>query len=439
MTHSPSRALLAAALCAATLGATTAALAQQKIEVYSGDAQALSLGEFAFTGGKTLKLSNGIGSGAFHFAKDPDRVIYTVSDRGANFTCDEEGQSISGLTPEQMCGAVKGGRIYPMPGYAPSIFKVELTGDKTFRVVETIPLKDRDGKPLTGIVNPLTKAATEIPFDGKGNKLAHDPSGVDLEGLVKLSDGSFWLSDENAPGLIHVGADGKVIKRLVPAGSEGDFKDAKYPIEGKLPAILVKRQSNRGIESITMSPDERFLYFIVQNPLANPDGAAYRDAAHTRLYKMDRASETLVGEYVYALDDFNVYKDGSKTMSAGRISEMTAMGPDRLLVLERTDKITRLHEIALAGATNILGSKWDDLATAPSLEQGKDAAALGITPTPKTLRLDTNDHKELPVKIEGLAFLNDGRLLMINDDDFGITGERTKIMIVSDPALKLTK
>jgi hypothetical protein len=418
----------------------SSAHAQQKVEVYNGNAQALSLGDFAFAGGKTVKLTNGIGSGAFHFAKDPDTVIYTVSDRGANFTCDDEGQAISGLTPEQMCGSFKGGRIYPLPAYAPSIFKVELSpADKKFKVVETISLKDRNGKPLTGIVNALTKATTETPFDGKGNRLAQDPGGVDLEGLVKLSDGTFWVSDENAPGIIHVAADGKVIKRLVPAGSEGDFKGANYTVEGKLPAILVKRQNNRGIESITMSPDEKFLYFIVQNPLANPDGAAYRDAANARLYKMDRASETLVGEYVYALDDFNVYKDGSKTMNAGRISEMTAMGTDRLLVLERTDKVTRLHEIALDGATNILGSKWDDMVTSPSLEQVKVAGDVGIKTTPKTLRLDTNDHKDMPVKIEGLAFLNDGRLLMINDDDFGITGESSKILLVTDPALKLTK
>lgn len=418
----------------------TTAHAQQKVEVYNGDAKALSLGDFAFDGGKTLKLTNGIGSGAFHFAKDPDTTVYTVSDRGANFTCDDEGHSITGVSSEQMCGAAKGGRVYPLPNYSPSIFKVELSAaDKSFKVVETISLKDRDGKPLTGIVNPLTKASTEIPFDGKGNKLSQDPNGVDLEGVVKLTDGSFWVSDENAPGIIHVAADGKVIKRLVPAGSEGDFAKANYAVEGKLPAILVKRQNNRGIESLAMSPDERFLYFIVQNPLANPDGAAYRDAANTRLYKMDRTSETLVGEYVYRLDDFNVYKDGSKAMNAGRISEMTAMGTDRLLVLERTDKVTRLHEIALDGATNILGSKWDDMATSPTLEQAKDVAALDIKPTAKTLRLDTNDHPEMPVKLEGLAFLNDGRLLIINDDDFGITGERSKIMLVSDPALKLSK
>ncbi len=414
------------------------AQAQVKVEVYNSTDPQLSLGDFAFAGGKTLKLTNGIGSSAFHSPKDPDTVIYTVSDRGANFTCDEEGQSISGLTPEQMCGATKGGRVYPLPNYTPSIFRIELQAGNQFRIAATIPLKDRDGKPLTGIVNPLTKATTEIPFDGKGNRLAQDPNGVDLEGIIKLTDGTYWVSDENAPGLIHVAADGKVIKRLVPAGSEGDFAKANYPVEGKLPAILVKRQNNRGIESITMSPDERFIYFIVQNPLANPDGAAYRDAAHTRLYKMDRASETLVGEYVYALDDFSVYKDGSKAMNAGRISEMAAMGTDRLLVLERTDKVTRFNEITLVGATNILGTKWDDLATLPSLEQSKDAAAIGIVPTPKTLRLDSNNHSEMPVKIEGIAFLNDGRMLLINDDDFGITGERSKILIVTDPALKLT-
>lgn len=416
----------------------TAAHAQVKVEVYTSDDPQLSLGEFAFQGGKTLKLTNGIGSGAFRFPKDPDTIIYTVSDRGANFTCDDEGQSISGLTPEQMCGATKGGRIYPLPNYAPSIFRIELQAGNKFRIAETIALKDRDGKPLNGILNPLTKATTEIPFDGRGNKLAQDPNGVDLEGVVKLADGTYWVSDENAPGLIHVAADGKVIKRLVPAGSEGDFAKANYAVEGKLPAILVKRQNNRGIESVTISPDERFLYFIVQNPLANPNGAAYRDAAHTRLYKMDRAAEKIVGEYVYALDDFSVYKDGSKAMSAGRISEMAALGTDRLLVLERTDKVTRFNEIALDGATDILGSKWDDMATLPSLEQSKDAAAIGIKTTPKTLRLDTNDHPQMPVKLEGIAFLSDGRMVLINDDDFGITGERSKILIVTDPALKLT-
>lgn len=430
----------------AVLGATVAAIAaiagaahaQQKIEVYTSDDPALSLGRHAFPGGKTVDLRIGIGSGAFRHPKDPAYLVHMVSDRGANFTCNAEGQEITGLTPQQMCAGTRRGRIYPQPNYAPSIFTVELLPDARFRLLDIIALKDRDGRPLNGIVNPLTKATTDVPFDGRGNRLAHDPNGVDLEGIVKLANGEFWLSDESAPGLIHAAADGRVIKRLVPAGSESDFKGANYRVVGSLPAILVKRQGNRGIESVAISPDEKFLYFIVQNPLANPDAATYRDANAARLFKMELASGKVIGQYVYVMDHHDLYKDGSKAQSAVRISEMAALGTDRLLVLERTDKVTRIHEIALRGATNILGGKWDDVKTSPTLESFKDLKPTGIVPVSKALRLDTNDHKQMPVKLEGIAFMGDGRMLLVNDDDFGITGEKSQIILVSDPALRLT-
>jgi hypothetical protein len=335
-----------------------------------------------------------------------------------------------------MCNATKGGRIYPLPNYVPSIFSVELMPDHTFRVVDIIGLKNRDGSPVSGIVNPLTVASTDVPFDGNAKRLPQDPNGVDLEGIVRLQDGTYWLSDENSPGIIHVAADGRIIKRLVPAGTEGDYKDTKYDIDPSLPAILAKRQGNRGIESIAMSPDETYLYFLVQNPLANPDSATYRDANNARLFKMERASGKLVGEYVYVLTDPKVFN--AKSQSTLRISEMSALGDDRLLVLERTDTITHIYEIALAGATNILGSKWDDLTTAPSLEKNKVAAEIGITPTPKTLRFDSAKVAEAPVKLEGIAMMADGSMLIVNDDDFGITGEKTKILVVKDSAIKVT-
>lgn len=425
-----------ATLAAALLAVSAQAQAQQSITTYTSQDPTLNLGSFAFKGGKTIDLRVGIGSGAYYRKGDAPNMIYTVSDRGPNFTCDDEGQAITGLTPEQMCGATKGGRVYPLPNYTPSIFSVELMPDHTFRVVDIIGLKDRDGRPLTGIVNPLTVASTDIPFDAAGKRLPQDPGGVDLEGIVRLQDGTYWLSDENSPGIIHVAADGRIIKRLVPAGTEGDYKDTQYDIQASLPAILAKRQGNRGIESIAMSPDETYLYFMVQNPLANPDGATYRDANNTRLFKMERASGKLVGEYVYVLTDPKVFN--AKSQSTLRISEMSALGGDRLLVLERTDTITHIYEIALAGATNILGTKWDDLATAPSLEANKVAAEIGITSTPKTLRFDSAKVKEAPVKLEGIAMMPDGSMLIINDDDFGITGEHTKILVIKDSAIKVT-
>jgi len=106
-----------------------------------------------------------------------------------------------------------------------------------------------------------------------------------------------------------------------------------------------------------------------------------------------------------------------------------AVGLDRLLVDERTDQTTKLYEIDLEGATNIFDTKWDDPATRPTLEQTEVTKA-NIKPVPKTLCFDSADVPGMVGKIEGMALLGDGSLLLINDDDFGISGERTQIAVV---------
>jgi hypothetical protein len=179
-----------------------------------------------------------------------------------------------------------------------------------------------------------------------------------------------------------------------------------------------------------VSPDERFLYFIMQNPLANPDSAAYRQARNTRLFKIERASMKVVGEFVYTLDDPQSFRrDPSSKKNDPRISELMAIGLDRLIVLERTEKTTKLHEIELSGATDIFGTRWDDTATQPTLEQS-DLTKVGVVPVRKTLRLDTADLPQVVGKTEGMTLLGDGALALINDDDFGITGARTQIVVI---------
>ena len=253
-----------------------------------------------------------------------------------------------------------------------------------------------------------------------------------------LKDGSFWVGEEYGPSLVHIAADGKIIERLVPAGVDADLAGAGYKVTGSLPAILAKRQLNRGIEGIALSPDERFLYAIVQNPLANPDADAFKAAAATRILKLDLASQQVVGEFVYTLDPFNTFKNDAKSdkQSDVRISELSAVGPDQLIVLERIAKTTKLYAINLGGATDILGTAWDDVATAPSLEQvmTADLAGKGINPVTKKLWLDSSDHPELPEKVEGVAILENGDLILINDDDFGIDGATTKIVRLTLPA-----
>ncbi len=54
----------------------------------------------------------------------------------------------------------------------------------------------------------------------------------------------------------------------------------------------------------------------------------------------------------------------------------------------------------------------------------------------KTLRLDTADHPTIVGKIEGMTLMGDGALALINDDDFGITGARTQIVVIRGTGIK---
>jgi len=244
---------------------------------------------------------------------------------------------------------------------------------------------------------------------------------------------------ENAPSLVHVGADGRVLRRVVPVGgTAGELAAAGYEVVEGLPGILAMRQSNRGIESLAGTPDGATLYAVVQNPLANPDAAAYRAARNSRILRYDPAANRVTGEWVYPLDAPQSFRlDPSDAQNDPRISETAWLGPDRLLVLERTEKTTKLYEVRLNEATDIAGTRWDDVATRPTLEQSNDLSATGITAVSKRLVLDSADHPELPGKLEGIALLPDGTLMLINDDDFGITGERTRIVLVRGLALGL--
>ena len=165
---------------------------------------------------------------------------------------------------------------------------------------------------------------------------------------------------------------------------------------------------------------------------------------NARLLKLEIGTDgeattlTPVAEYVYQLDDWNKFAalgatDAEKPSSL-RISEMTALGHEHFLVDERTDQVAKLFEISLEGATDILGAPWDDEATSPSLEQTDDLAAAGVTPVSKTERLVASSLEgaatRYPGKIEGASLTADGKLILINDNDFGIAGAPTQILVV---------
>ncbi|MBA3684709.1 MAG: esterase-like activity of phytase family protein [Planctomycetes bacterium] len=377
------------------------------------------------------QLTVGIGSGAFHRPGDPSPLVWTCTDRGPN-------------------ADFKNGKQYPLPEFAPSIYALWAHRNGA-RVIAHIPLSDRAGLPLSGLSNPLSAPAlSEAAYGPTGALLAPDPAGIDIEALVKLGDGSFWLADENAPSLLHVDANGRVLRRLVPDGVAASLAGAqsRYDIAGTLPRILRLRRVNRGFEAIAVAPGDAVLYTALQSPLDHPANSAKptpspRLSRTVRLLRVDSASGAATAEWAYDCERFTDFHDPvalnpNPKQGDVKISELVAVDADRLIVLERTDFKAKLFLVDLrVPATDLLGSRWDDEATRPTLEQ-IDLAHPGvgdpILPLSKTLIFDQDvDCPEIPGKIEGVALINPSTIMLINDNDFAIGGERTVITFVVLP------
>lgn len=360
---------------------------------------------------KTLKLDTGIGSGAFHYKNDAANVFYTITDRGPNIRCVDSLK----LMGESLC---KKGKIFPTANFTPTIYKIKLFKNY-YKVLEKIQIKDQDGKQVSGISN----AGTENAYDLKGNPIKFDAHGLDAEALIKLSDGSFWIAEEYGASLLHISSDGRILKRVVPEGFEKNLVGANYKISSSLPSLISKRPLNRGIESLAVSDNEKYLYFSMQSPLAHPNKNAYKKSRNVRMYKYDINADKVVGEYIYQMDKPDTFKlDAKKNQNAVKISEMVAVGNDELIILERVSKTTKFYKVKFSNS--ILNSKWDNIDTMPTLEQSESFE----NAMKKELVLDTSTIEGMPKKIEGIAYIDENNWILINDNDFGITNYSTQII-----------
>jgi hypothetical protein len=396
----------------------------------------LSLGVVIFPNGKAINLSVGTGSAAFRAANDLQGRIWLATDRGPNIDCSES-RRILGIDPEQACPGDRNGRIHPLPGFAPSIYAADIGADNVARINVFIPLKGRSGRPLSGRP-PLGNGRYEPAYGLDSRPLPPDPSGVDPEGMVRFSDGSFMLAEELGPSLLQVAPDGTVLRRLVPQGMQNDFKDADYDIVPSLPGIMRLRAPNRGFEGLALSPDEKHVFVAMQSPLANPDLETARRSRHVRIWKLARESGEVVAQYLYQLDDagsFAAETDGrERTQSRVVISEIAMVSESQLLVLERIDRHSRFYTVQLS-EESLVPKLFDNPDYGPGLEwMDSDRLAIrGLKALEKTLVLDSDITPGLPSKIEGVAIMSPTELMIINDNDFGIDGVRTQLFRVTLP------
>ncbi|OOQ58676.1 esterase-like activity of phytase family protein [Mucilaginibacter pedocola] len=350
-----------------------------------------------------VKVYNGgFGSAVAADPTDP-AVFYLLTDRGPN-----------------VAGTVANSIIIGKPDFTPAIGKFRLKDGKLV-LESTINLKNAAGANLNGLPNPAGAGATgEIPYDLSGATIAPSADGLDSEGLVRAADGSFWVSDEYGPHIVHFDATGKTIERINPFGTGTGNRT--------LPLVFAKRRPNRGMEGLTITPDGKTLVGIMQSPMYNPVKASATGSVVLRILTFDIASGA-TKQYIYLMDD----------ASLTGCSEILAVSATQFLTIERdglyggapTTPATfkKIFKIDISGATDVsdpANSATGKLFGGKTPEELANAAGIsgaGIVPVTKTLVLDLL--KDLPTvyphdKAEGIA-LQPGNILVIsNDDDFGV-------------------
>jgi hypothetical protein len=194
--------------------------------------------------------------------------IYGLSDRGPN---------VDGRTP--------GEKVLPVPDFHLQIAKLKLA-DGVASVEQIITLTGTDGAPLVGLIDSQSSTG-ETLVDLNGKPLAPSDHGIDGEGLVAMPDGTFWVSDEYGPFIVHFDANGKELERL-------------SPFDGTLPKELSLRSPNRGMEGLTITPDGSTLVGIMQSALQTPGllGSA-TSVPMTRIVTVNLANRRDVHEYLY--------------------------------------------------------------------------------------------------------------------------------------------
>ena len=325
--------------------------------------------------------------------KDGNPEFWGLTDRGPN----ADAPSVKLSEDETLTS-----KIFPSPKFTPSIGLISMKDDKA-TVLETISLKDKDGKEISGLpVSPDSVGFSgEVALSESMEDLGNDDNGKDTEGIAVDKDGNFWISDEYGPFITQFDKDGKELLRLAPG-------------EG-LPEIIADRIPNRGFEGLTITPSGNIVA-TVQSVL-DIDGETAKTALFTRVVEYNpETKETKMYAYPVVKDDYEKVKDC-------KIGDIYAISDTRFLMIEqgkdaKGEMQNRIFTFDISDATDLTNQTVDEkeLEFVDNLEDLKDFK-FGT----KELLVDLRAEGWTAEKAEGLVLFNDNKsLAIINDNDFGI-------------------
>lgn len=297
-----------------------------------------------------------------------DSAFWLLTDRGPN---------VDGTQPDS--------KVFPLPDYVPHIGVFRRAGD-SLHLVRKIRLCDSTGVPFSGLPHETGDGQTGETALGLTGRVWHSGQrrGIDPEGLALMPDGTFWVSDEYGPFLMHFSAEGRCM-------------EVRSPFNGGLPPAYAGRRPNRGMEGLCANGAGTLLYGILQSPMTGNLEYAPSDCLPLCAILL---SSNEIREYLYPLDE-----------AAEGVSALACVDDSTLLVLERD------------GAFPVGGKGFKRIyrVVLPKAVQGRPVRLQ------KTLELDLLE--AVPGyshdKVEGLALIGDSIVAVANDDDFGLAaGDR---------------
>ncbi|KAL8691792.1 MAG: hypothetical protein Q9218_003068 [Villophora microphyllina] len=295
----------------------------------------------------------------------------------------------------------------------------------------TTLLTDPTGTPTTGLDAdahgglsipgfPLLPAATYT-----GNGFGQPGTGghrasLDTEGLVIAKDGTYWISDEYGPYIYHFSASGKMLAAIQPPAAYLPHRNGSISFSANSPPIYDPnrtvtpadpqsgRANNQGLEGLTISPDGKTLYALMQSALINDGGPDNPNRRQARLLEYDISNAKkpeYIHEYVVTLPLWTdpTAKKSKQTKVAAQ-SEIHALGNNQFFILARdsgaghgqsssTSIYRHIDIFDISSATDIRSMTND--ATNGSIASPTGVLNPGITAATYCSFLDFNVNSEL--------------------------------------------
>lgn len=328
-------------------------------------------------------------------------TLYLLPDRGYN--------AVGTVDYRPRLNTISIGFAPVAPGATPEAGKEQSGVDA--KLVDSMLFLDDKGGDMTGLDPQSGVRAAEGDFpplpQAENGKIA-----LDDEAIIRMADGTMFISDEYGPYIYHFSADGHLTgatqppKALLPMrkgalsfasnnpGPGASAPDPKDPDTG--------RQNNQGLEGMAMTPDGKFIIAVLQSAARQDGGDSGATRQNTRAIVYDAADPAhlkLVHEYVVPLPVFKDAKDKTKVAAQ---SEVVALSDKSFLMLARdsdngqglkgdTSLYREISIVDLSAATDIAGSDFDaDKPVAP-----KGVVDASITPATLTPFIDINDKADL--------------------------------------------